>query len=267
MAEEQNPLSHIVRLTPIQRDICARTMSSTAFFYVVLDALNRGDRLAVVRLADGEKALYNHSAVAVDPGEILLPFRGFSADWLKRYGCEGIPKRTLASRILSAADQCDYFAPSLSGLIHSSYNLYGMFPRSQYVDNFFPNLWTEEQKIELFRSAGRVLFINASRSLADAMQRRAMVYHGVKVEYLPLMDWRDADGVIKQANAIDAPLMLLSAGPASKFIGPRLNGVTLDIGQAACRWTFQVEFERRKKLAADAGKLEEYTRSPYQFQL
>ena len=119
-----------------------------------------------------------------------------------------------------------------------SYDLYDMFPREEYVDNFFPNLWTEDQKETLFRAAGHVLLIHNSRSLADAMQARAKKYFGVKVSYLPLSNWDQANGVVTEAISIAAPLVLFSAGPASKCIGPRIPGVTLDIGQAAPRWTF-----------------------------
>jgi hypothetical protein len=98
-------------------------------------------------------------------------------------------------------------------------------------------------KIQLFKTAGHVLFIHRNTSTADAMQIRAKWGLGVKVTYLKLASWRDSESVIEKAKSIDAPLVLFSAGPASKYIGPEISTsgliprVTLDIGNVADYWT------------------------------
>jgi hypothetical protein len=251
-------------LTPQQLAICQKTISSNAFLCIVMDALERKADLSVVRAADGEKKLLKHCA---GQAGVLEPFGEFTAEWLAKYGCTGIGKGTLATRIIESVTGSTYFAPSISGITMPSYDVYGMFPaRDHYVDNFFPNLWNEQQKIDLFKKAGKVLFIHGNRGLADAMQNRAKTYYGVQVSYVQLTKWDQAESVIMEANLhVRAPLTIFSAGPASKLIGPMIAGVTLDIGAAAVRWTFSEEFERRKAKAKELGRYDEYMQSPYEF--
>jgi hypothetical protein len=254
-------------LTQSQIDICENTISANAFYHLVTDALDRHEELSIVRMADGERKLLEHCSV--NPEGILQPFGGLTEQWLTRFGVTGIPRATLRDRIEAAAEQCTWLAPSLSGLTHPEYDTYGLFrKRERYVDNFFPTLWDDEQKIQLFRQARHVLFIHNSRNLADAMQGRALAYIGVKVSYLPLSNWVQAKGVITAALRTDARLVLFSAGPASKIIGPKIakaGKVTLDIGQAADRWSFIHRFEVEKAAASASGKLAEFTKHPYTF--
>jgi hypothetical protein len=250
-----------MKLTPRQLILCERTISANAFFHLVSHAITTDDNLSVVRAADGEKKLLTHCPEPGNP--LLMPFGGLTEDWLVRFGCLGIPRPLLALRIVQAVTECHYYAPSMSGITMPEYDVYDLSIRNSYVDNQFPNLWTEEQKAQLFVEAGHVTLIHASRKLADAMQARAKKYHGVKVQYLPLTNWRESDSVIAEANRIGAPLTIFAAGPASKFIGPRIKGVTLDIGQAMDRWTFLPQFEREKQRAKESGVLDQFMRSPY----
>jgi hypothetical protein len=244
-------------LTQRQREICLNTISPNAFYLIVMDALKRGTGLSVVRVADGENRLLHR--VPMDPG------------WLKQFGCLGMPANALRARIIQAAQECQFYAPSLTGITNPAYDLYSQIVtwHPRYVDNQFPNLWSDEQKTQLFQQAKHVLLIHGNRNLADAMSQRAQKYLGVKVSWLPLSNWEQADSVIESAAAIDAPLVIFAAGPASKFIGPRIakqGKVTLDIGQAMDRWTLLKRFEQEKNKAAAAGRLEEFTKSPYTFQ-
>jgi hypothetical protein len=254
-------------LTEHEVAICTDTISANAFYLIVQNALERQQELSVVRMADGERKLLDHCRA--NPDGIVKPFSGLTEEWLKRYGCLGIPRETLLKRIEEAAEQCTYFGPSLSGLTNPAYNIYRCFrPRARYVDNFFPNLWDDQQKTQLFRQARHVLFIHGSYHLADAMQNRAKAYHNVKVSYRPLTNWTEAEAVIEFGRACDARLVIFSAGPASKFIGPQIaqsGKVTLDIGQAADRWSFLHRFEQEKAAAAKAGHLAQFTRRPYEF--
>jgi len=234
-------------LSTDQLNYCLHTISPNAFFLMVLHSMERKWGLSVVRAADGERKLLEHCR-NFPPETQLFPFGGLTTEWFKKYGIDGITTGELKRRIEDAVTMCTYFAPSISGIRLPHYNTYYMAPtRLYYVDNFFPNLWSEEQKVELFQKAGRVTFVHGDRKLADAMQKRAKEYYGVAVSYLPLTCWQESEDVIAKANKIASPLTIFSGGPASKYIGPRITGVTLDIGAAAYRWSFLPEYERRKK--------------------
>ena len=252
-----------------QYAVCLNTISANTFYLLVRDALDRHQPLSVIRIADGEKKIVEHCRMTSNDG-ILEPFAGFSEDWLRQYGCLGISKQLIYDRITEAWMECTWRAPSVSGITNPAYDVYELFDtRDKYVDNFFPNSWSDEQKLDLFKAAGHVIFVHGNRSLADAMQNRARKYHGVKVSWLELRSWEQADGVIEAADRLkDAPLVIFSAGPAGKYIGPRIAAcgkVTLDIGAAAERWSFLRDFERAKARAVELGRLEEFTRSPYTF--
>lgn len=223
---------------------CLNTVSSHTFYMLVGDALASKKNLSIVRMADGEKLLMDLCNTGDEPTELITPTGTFNKEWLERYGVSDIPKDTLKNRILQAADDADYFSASLAGIQFPHFNVDEFSPRGIYVDNFFPNHWDETMKINLFKKAGHVLLIHRNTHTADAMQIRAKYVLGVKVTYLKLQHWSEADDVIEKASHIDAPLTLFSAGPASKFIGPaiaksgNIPKVTLDIGQAMDRWTF-----------------------------
>lgn len=216
--------------------ICHNTISSNTFYMIVGDSLDSGKSLSVVRMGDGEHTIM----AATDPDNPV-----FDADRALRLGCEGIDLYLLQTRLEKAANECTYFAPSVSGIVREDYNLYNFFnPRNRYVDNFFCNAWTEDMKIDLFKKAGHVLFIHCNTESADAVQIRAKWGLGVKVTYLKLCDWRQSDEVIEKALKINAPLVVFSAGPASKYIGPEIarSGnipkITLDIGNTSDSWLF-----------------------------
>jgi hypothetical protein len=211
-------------------DICHRTMSSNALFALVMDALDTHQDLSVVRAADGEKMLYTHCRKNTG---ILKPFGGLTDEWFMKYGCKDIPCDVLVSRIESAVSECDYFAPSISGLTMPGFDLYDLFPaRNMYVDNFFPNLWNAEQKQALLEKSERIVIIHrGSESIY-----RFIGLHESKSLWILLSMWTQSEQVIKEANSFRPTLTLFSGGPASKYIGPRIPGVTLDIGQAMIRW-------------------------------
>lgn len=230
-----------IGLTADEIEICERTISPTTFYMLVGNALVNAKSLSVVRMADGERELINTAREGNldDPITIKQPD---PEAWLKKMGCLGLSKRGLIRRLETAANECTYFAPSMSGLQQSNYNVYHLFnPRDRYVDSFFHNVWTEEMKIELFKTAKHVLFIHRNTASADAMQIRAKWALGVKVTYLKMERWEQSEEVIEKASGIAAPLVLFSAGPASKYIGTRISRqgipkVTLDIGQSADLW-------------------------------
>ena len=223
-------------LTESQIQRCLNTISSNTFYMLVGDALSSGKNLSAIRMADGERMLMD--ICNSDDSEYIQPSHEFNEEWLKQFGVSNIPRTVLKDRLVKAATEADYFSPSLSGIVMPLYNVDDFRVQDKYVDNFFPNAWDEEMKIDLFKKAGHVLVIHANTGLADAIQIRARFSLGVKVTYLKLTNWSEAEGVIEKAKNIDAPLTLFSAGPASKYIGNEIaHGgnipkVALDIGQA-----------------------------------
>jgi glycosyltransferase GT-like protein len=234
---------NLATLSEDQIALCRDTISSYAFYMLVGDALDAHKALSVVRMGDGEHLLMKQCQSA-DPNAIALPPKDLDDQWMERLGCKGITNGELVTRLRLAAELCSHFAPSITGIQRENFNLYNFFrTRDRYVDNFFVNQWTEEMKIALFKKAQHVLFIHRNVATADAMQIRAKGGLGVKVTYLKLSNWNESEGVIEKATKIDAPLVLFSAGPASKYIGPMISmgehipKVTIDIGNAADYWT------------------------------
>jgi len=215
-------------LTPSQIERCFNTVSSNAFFLIVANKLVRRESLSVVRMADGEKALFE---------SLNNPF---DESWNERLGTAGISREQLIENMRRAINTCDYFASSISGVIMNNYFMDDYRPQRRYIDNFFPHAWFESMKVNLYKEAKHVLIIHRNENTANTLIRRAKQYLNVKVSYLHLSNWNQAENVVKQANEIDAPLVIFSAGPASKWIGPEIatqGKITLDIGQAMDKWT------------------------------
>ena len=232
----------IAPLDDLQKDLVFQTISASAFFYLVGDALLNGEGLSVVRMADGEKKI-----IEVTEGFDRLdePLDVFDKAWREQFGVEGITRREIRSRLAEAAAYSTYLAPSTSGLTMPNYDVYRFAAESgalpPYIDNFYPNVWGIEHKTELFKTAGHVLMIHASRALADGMQIRAKKFFDVKVTFIEMSHWSQADRVAEEATKSDAKLVLFSGGPANKCIAPRISNsgkVVLDIGQAMPYWTF-----------------------------
>lgn len=236
---------------------CLNTISPHVFYMIVGNALHTKRSLSVVRMADGEKLLMDLCDRGGDPTAPIAPTLQFPKDWLERFGVSDIPKNVLKNRLIRAANECDYFAASLAGIQFPEFNVDYFSERGVYVDNFFPNNWDETMKINLFKKAGHVLMIHRNTHTADAMQIRAKYALGVKVTYIKLTNWKEAEDVIEKAHKVDAPLVLYSAGPASKIIGPAIASggnipkVTLDIGQAMDRWTFVSLMDQAHRLRAE----------------
>ena len=224
----------ITRLSDAQKELCKRTISSNTFFMLVGDALIRRKTLSVVRMGDGEVALFDYC--------LGLRTNPWDAIKLDNMGVAGITKPLLLSRLQKAATSCTYFAPSISGIWRKDYDNYTPFhERTQYVDNFFVNAWSEEMITQLFLEAKHVLLIHRNAETADAMQIRAKYGLGVKVTFIKMNSWQESEDVIRRAICVDAPLVLFSGGPACKYIGLEIafyNKVVLDIGNSIDRWTF-----------------------------
>lgn len=231
---------HVAPLTPKKQWLANSILSAYAFYYIVADALLTHKPLSVVRMGDGERTLLAECLDVSTRADDYV--HAYDSAWHARMGVAGITHAELYKRIIEAGNTCSHFAPSVSGLVQGSYDLFDYFNhREQYVDNFFVNIWDNEHKAELFKTAGEVLFIHRNRGTADAMQINAKRHFGVKVRYLELSNWDQSDSVIEAACADSARMVLFAGGPASKYISPRIaasNKVVLDIGNTTDFWTF-----------------------------
>jgi len=195
-------------------------------------------------MGDGEYHLMSHDTTSPEwYDKPIKPYPGFGVEWLIKLGIEGISRSEVQNRLYRAAARCTFFAPSISGIQNEDFNLYNFFPpREQYIDNFFVNAWTEKMVLALYKEAGHVLLIHKNAHTADSMQLRLQGNGIAKVHFIKLQTWQEAGGVIQRAKAHDAPLVLVSAGPGSKYIIPeiatsgRIPKVCLDIGNAMDRW-------------------------------
>lgn len=233
----------ITSLNHEQRRLCCRTLSPNAFYMLVGGNLKQKWPLSVVRMGDGEYHLMTQDTSQEWFDKPVEPYPGFDTRWLVKLGIDGISRSEVQNRLYKAAARCTFFAPSISGIQRENFNLYNFFPpREHYVDNFFVNAWTEAMILELFKAAGHVLLIHKNAHTADSMQLRLQGNGIAKVHFIKLQTWQQAEDVAKQAREIDAPLVLVSAGPGSKWIIPeiatsgRIAKVVLDIGNAMDRW-------------------------------
>jgi len=214
---------------------CMDTISTSTFYMMVANAVLRREPLSIVRMGDGEKLLMDYlEGLPASTRDVE------DDDWMGRLGCLGIDKCDLHDRIKLAANECTWFAPSISGIIREDFELYNRFrSRPRYVDNFWCNAWTEEMKINLYKAAGHILFIHRNPNSYAALADRAHELLGVKTSYIQMDNWRQSEDVIAQAYEVDAPLVLFSAGPASKYIGHRIatrgriSKVSLDLGNSS----------------------------------
>ena len=233
----------ISSLNPYTKDLARRTMSAWAFYYIVGDALINKKPLSTVRMGDGERTIIDACVAANAAGKGNQPIDVYDQAKRLRMGIDGITYNDLYRRLLRAGNECTHFCPSVSGLTQDAYALHQFFHyRDQYVDNFFVNIWDTESKATLFRTAERVLLIHANPATADAMQINCQKLFGVRVDFIQMSAWQQAEKVVERACAGAASLVLFAAGPASKYISSEIannsNKVCLDLGNTTDFWTF-----------------------------
>lgn len=243
----------VKQLTLDQRDRCKDTISPYAFYMIVADALVRGLQLSVVRMGDGERMLLEHAKEG-NVDEEIKPFGPLNEAWMRRQGCLGIRKRELIRRLFLAATHSTYFAPNVMGVHSPEWDLSQHFlPRRRYVDNWFVRIWNDEMTANLYRAAGRVLFIHGNDEARLAFYATG-VRLGFDVLTLKHSSWEQSEDVIKVASNANAPLVIFSAGPAAKHIGveiARSGKVVLDVGNAAGSWLLADGFESKLDLNRD----------------
>jgi len=220
-------------LTPEQIRRCENTISPNTFHMICGDAILRHKPLSVVRFGEGELKIIKCLEQGISVQDHFPD--DWRVDWKDRVGIKDIPDGELKSRLYKALNNCDYFSPFISGITDENFDLYYLRQEQRYLDNFFINFWNEKQKVELYKAAGHVLLLHRNPDTANAFIRRAHQFLGVKVTYFHLSNWTHSDDVIRQCNGIDAPLVLFSGGPASKYISPEIaksGKVVLDVGNS-----------------------------------
>lgn len=249
---ENYPLSH-----RDARDYAARTISARAFYHTVFQSVKSKGALSVVRMGDGERKLFIDCAVAEANKVAGLKIDSFTPEWRQRMGIEDLIFDELQDSMRSAIAFTDYFGPNVNGLMQPDYSVYPWYKihgKSQpLVDNFFVNEWTLEMRTALLKAAANVLVLHANPVTAITFARRARAYLNVGIRHVSLKSWRDGTVAVAECAKWDYPLVLVSAGPASKWVVPAIAAqgkVALDLGNAMDHWLLLELYK------ADPSKLE-----------
>ena len=209
---------------------------STAFCFLVCDALHKGKSLTAVRAGDGEAAI-----IRASKGRPRMEFLD-NAEWLCRYGVLDYPLDKLAEEIVVAGNNATWFGPSIAGLELKHYSLYDFFySRLHYIPALFPHMWAYCGHVEDVIKIGKVFVAcrNNDKKIHD-MTKRYKVIEG-HIVGLELDNYHDRDAVCEAARSSDAALVIISGGPTGKsLIGKIARGndkVVLDCGNGLIsRW-------------------------------
>lgn len=194
---------------------------------IIPQALYARQPLSIVRMSDGEEKIFSYCKAHPDTAPMLQ----FSQEWRNRFGVEGITCGEMYGRLSAAARECTYFAPDGGEEFFLKH-----FPaRLPFAEIYFPHRWTRKQRVRLLQLAGSVTVVNANIEVAS---RIAALYNPnpLAVCFVPLRNWRGSEDAIRSCAAQDCPLVFVSAGPASKYIIPRIaqqGKVVLDMGSGA----------------------------------
>lgn len=207
-------------------------ITSTGILDAAIAALANREPLSVVRMSDGERKILDWCH-GHPPNSPMLEFND---SWRKRYGVDGINCRDMQSRLEFAAKDCTYFAADGGEEFFLKY----FAKREPFAEIYFPHRWTREQRKKLLAAAGTVAVVNRDLEVANAITcskfspltafQKLNTFFG----YLP--DWTRSNECIRAIAKDSAPLVLVSAGPASKFIIPEIakqGKVVLDMGSGA----------------------------------
>ena len=226
----------VKKLTKTERVICEKTISSKAMFALVGDAIMRKEKMSLIRMGDGER----HMLTATDE-TIFVMLEARHPGWRKRLGVKDLPLDAIKELILDAGNSCTYFAPSVSGISFSRYNLYDFFaPRPYYIDNFFVNDWTKGMIQSLLDASDGVFVLHSDyKKIIQNFQDN----YGTKIRFdgFQKNNWKDNERAIEAAMKSDAQLIFFSAGPAGKVIGPKIasaeNKIVIDVGNTLLPWS------------------------------
>jgi hypothetical protein len=230
----------IKKLTDTEKKLCFKTISPKAIFAIIGDALAGKKSISIIRAGDGE-----HKILQADKNKPFTSFDYISKRWNKRMGINGIATNILQKKILEAGNNCTYFAPSISGISLSEYYLYDFFkPREYYFDNFFVNDWNAKMIRLLLNASGGAFIIHKDyKKIIENFKKNYNFANDKKIIFngFAKNSWEDNEKAINAAVNSKMQLILFSAGPAGKIIGPEIakakNKIVLDIGNTLIPWS------------------------------
>ncbi len=221
-------------MSPQHLDQAHRTISTWAFKLIVLHRLALGESLSVIRMQDVECKIMQDLEEGLDPKQFI---QGYTPELIAWSGLTGITYEEVWRRLKLAVQTTDYFAPSLSGMIRSDYDLLRFFDHPRLVDNGFAAAWSKSDREEILNAAHSVLIIHSNPAVGDHFQR-ALTYH--RVGYLKLSSWDQTEDVILKAREMPQRLVLFAGSAAGKYIGPAIakgtGKIVLDVGLQMERW-------------------------------
>jgi hypothetical protein len=204
-------------------------LSPDGAFEATCAALKDQQNFSIVRMSDGETQILDYC----DTHRGDEPMLRFPDHWNRRYGVLGITCGEIKHRLIRAAEECTYLAED-AWIPYCINNVRRFIHRQPFIWPNFPRVWTPEQKWQMFSLANRILIINREERVAEAVAK------GKEYDFIELGDWTQSERAIATARNSAAPLVLVSAGPASKYIVPEIAKqakVVLDIGSSAeCWW-------------------------------
>lgn len=183
--------------------------------------------LSVVRMSDGEMRLIEYCLRMPSNHRV----REFTEEWRARFGIEGIECGQLRERLSAAAKGCTYFAPDGG----EGFFLKHFAARPPFAEIYFPHRWTRKQRINLLKKANAVIVVHGDPKVA-ARIRESEFNPDATVHHVPLSDWYGSEQAINACAHYTTKLVLVSGGPASKYIIPRIaqqGKVALDMGSGA----------------------------------
>lgn len=208
------------------------------FFTIVISALKARQAFSAVRMSDGEREILKFCRTR-NPSSILTRFE---PEWNRRFGTVGITCGEIEHRLITAFNGCTYFC--------TSSHVDELLPRhkNQFADKSYSYEWTRANRATLLNEAGRVVVINREAAVAACIGSRE--FTTAEIIHVPLSNWTESESVRHAVEKINAPLVLLSGGPASKYLAPVLaasgSRMVLDIGQGADAWWMLTGLEYRK---------------------
>ena len=218
-------------LSQREKEILQKTISPSAVFWLIQDALFKKEGASLMRFADGEYRVLGDSKLYSGK------FKAFGDGWNIEYGLEDMDIQLLAQELRDAGNQCKYLAPSISGVwwdIYAGWNNFN--ERPFYVDNFYPYKIADEEINLLLNSANGVCYIHRDGHYATNAKERVPSQN---IEHLTLNSYKDIPSIKESIKNSSCQLFLWSGGPIGKTLGvyiQNLNKVGIDIGSAMNRW-------------------------------
>ena len=223
-------------LAPDGPEKAKKYICSTAFCFLVYDALRKGQSLTAVRAGDGEAAIIRASKGS--PAAAFLR----DQEWLRRYGVLDYPLDLLGEEIIAAGNEATWFGPNIAGLGLGHYSLYAFFnSRQHYIPALFPHMWAYCGHVQYIIRMRKVFVAcrDVDKKICSMTERYGVVKgHIVGRE---LNSYHDHNIVCAAARDSDARLVVIAGGPTGKSLISKIaegnNKVVLDCGNGLIsRW-------------------------------